>query len=340
MSKNLFLISAVISALLLFVASCKNDNNETPEPSYTLTQGELNESTKDVEISVTGRKYGSDVSIPHGGANLTTEETYRDIYSNAGSKKSTAANAMGTVYTKRTYVKNADGSKGDLLVTFAMAKREAGYFTDGGDWEYVMMPNDGFNDYNANPNGTLPSISAIEMRGQLVSCAGCHSKAGSDYLFSEGEVPAFKATQTDLNAATKVEDLGVTGTKYGEGVSIPHGGSSGNPDSTFRDIYSNIGQQEDIRVGAVMAKRTYAKNADGSKGPLLVTFSMIKHEEGYFPEGGDFEYVLMPNDGSNDYGANPNGLLPDESVIERRGKLESCAGCHSKVSGFSFVRGT
>lgn len=338
MINKLFYSITFILGLSLLISSCKNDNTQTPEPSYTLTQTDLNNSTQNVEMDVTGRKYGSDVSIPHGGSNLTTEETYRDIYKNA-SKKSTNADAPGTVYTKRTYMKNADGSKGALLVTFAMAKRETGYYTDGGDWEYVMMPNDGTNDYVTNPNGTLPSTSATDMRGQLASCAGCHSKASTDFIFSNGDAPAFTATQSDLNAATNEEDIGVTGTKYGADVSIPHGGTSGNPDSTFRDIYSNIGAQEDIRVGAVLAKRTYAKNADGSQGPLLITFAMIKHEEGYFPSGGDFEYVMMPNDGSNDYSSNPNGMLPDASALDMRGKLESCAGCHSKVSGYSFVRG-
>ncbi len=317
--------------------SCKNDNDD-PDPTYTLTQEDLNKSSKEVELNATGRKFG-DASIPHGGTGLTTEDTYRDMYSTIGFKSSDAS-AVGTIFTKRTYMKNADGSKGDLIVTFAMAKRESGYFPDGGDWEFVMMPNDGSNDYETNPNGMLPDASQTEMRGQLGMCAGCHSQASNDHLFSQSEVPAFEATQGDLNAATYEEDLMITGKEYGD-LSIPHGGNSGDPDSTYRDVYSNTREKEDLRVGSVITKRTYVKNADGSKGPLLVTFAMIKREAGYWDDGGDWEYVQMPNDGSNDYEANPNGMLPDEGA-PNRGQLTDCAGCHSQApgGGYSFVRGT
>ncbi len=198
MNKNLLSIILIMCGAMFFMSSCSN-NDEDPDPSYTLTQADLNKSTDEVEMNVTGKKYGEDVSIPHGGSGLTFDDTYRDIYSKT--TKSTAAEGMGTIYTKRTYVKNADGSKGDLLVTFAMAKRESGYFTEGGDWEYVMMPNDGSNDYSQNPNGMLPPTSATDMRGQLGTCAGCHAKAPNDFLFSAGEVPSFKASQADLDAA-------------------------------------------------------------------------------------------------------------------------------------------
>lgn len=318
------------------MSSC--NNNEEPDPTYTLTQSDMNAATDVEETDVTGRKYGDDVSIPHGGTNLTSEDTYRDIYSNDNGGKSTTASSRGTIFTKRTYVKNADGSKGDLLVTFAMAKREAGYFADGGDWEYVMMPNDGSNDYTANPNGMLPDASATEMRGKLGMCAGCHSQAGTDYIFIRGEAPAFKANQADLNASINVEDMDITGTEYGVDVSIPHGGVDLTTDDTYRDVYSNIGLKEDIRVGAVLTKRTYLKNGDDSKGDLLVTFAMIKREEGYWSAGGDWEYIKMGYDGTNDYNTNPNGILPDESMTEIRGQLVNCAGCHSAVPGYSFVR--
>jgi len=236
-------------------------------------------------------------------------------------------------------MKNADGSRGPLLATFAMAKRESGYYPAGGDWEYVMMPNDGTNDYNANPNGALPPVSATNMRGQLAACAACHAySSSSNYIFSRGNIPEFIANQDDLNAATNPEDLNITGTKYGESVSVSHNGLPQSPDSTYRDIYSNILPQEDIQVGAIFAKSVYQRFADGSRGPLLMTFAMIKREEGFYPDGGDFEYVMMPNDGSNDYDINPNGMLPPESATDMRGKLANCAACHSYASKFVFSR--
>ena len=335
MNKILSITLLICAGLLLFVSACKN-NTDDPDPAYTLTQSELNKSAQTEELDVTGIKYGANVSIPHGGENLTSDETYRDIYSSIGSNGTIT---KGTIFTKKTYKKNADGSKGPLLVTFAMAKRESGYYANGGDWEYVMMPNDGSNDYGTNPNGTLPPESATEMRGQLAMCASCHAAvSSSDYIFARGSVPPFKATQVQLNAATNPEDLNVTGTKYGEDVSVPHNGMPLSPDSSFRDIYSNIGSQENIDVGTIFTKGTFMRHADGSKGSLQVTFAMIKREEGYYPAGGDFEYVMMPNDGSNDYSTNPNGMLPPESATEMRGQLAMCASCHEKTPSFVFAR--
>jgi len=323
------------TVLLLFISACKN-NTEEPNPSFSLTQADLNKSTKIQDENVTGTKYGVDVSFAHDGTTSGPDETYRDIFSSIASGGSIAT---GTVFTKRTYMKNADGSRGPLLVTFAMAKRESGYYPNGGDWEYVIMPNDGSNDYNTNPNGALPPTTATSVRGQLDACASCHTYASSsNYIFSRGSVPAFIATQDDLNGATHVEDMDVTGTKYGESVSVSHNGLPQSPDSTYRDIYSSILPQEEIGVGTIFAKSVYQRFADGTKGPLLVTFAMIKRETGYFPDGGDFEFVMMPNDGSNDYEANPNGMLPPVSNTDMRGKLADCASCHAYASKYVFSR--
>ncbi len=334
MKRNLSLLFMLSLGVMVYFSSC-NNNTDDPDPSYSLTQSDLNKSTSEVELNVTGRKYGDDASIPHNGQPVSPNTTYRDIYTSTS--KSTNANGLGTIYTKRTYIKNADGSKGNLLVTFAMAKREAGYYAAGGDWEYVMMPNDGSNDYGANPNGMLPDVTS-EMRGQLGNCASCHATAGEDFIFADGTVPAFKATQADLNAAVNAEDLMVTGAEYGADVSIPHNGMPISVDSTYRDIYSGIGEKENVDVGTIFTKGTFMKHADGSKGALQVTFAMIKREEGYYPVGGDFEYVMMPFNADNDYGTNPNGMLPDEGS-EMRGQLANCASCHAKVDEYLFVRG-
>ncbi len=150
--------------------------------------------------------------------------------------------------------------------------------------------------------------------------------------------PTYTLTQADLNKATEVEDLDVTGTEYGADVSIPHNGMPISPDSTYRNIYSNNSNSNIIEIGTIFTKKTWMKNPDGSKGMLQVTFAMAKREADYNPAGGDFEYVMMPNNGSNDYDTNPNGILPDESNTDMRGKLGTCAGCHAKISSYIFVR--
>ena len=168
------------------------------------------------------------------------------------------------------------------------------------------------------------------MGGLLLLAPSCKTEDDTD--------PTYTLSQADLNKATNAEDLDVTGTEYGADVSIPHNGMPISPDSTYRDIYSNIAKSDDIKMGTIFTKKTWMKNPDASKGMLQVTFAMAKREAGYNPAGGDFEYVMMPNDGSNDYDTNPNGMLPDVSNTDMRGKLGTCAGCHAKVSSYIFVR--
>ena len=148
----------------------------------------------------------------------------------------------------------------------------------------------------------------------------------------------YEATQADLDASTTPVDIGVSGTPYGEDVTVAHNGQPISPDSTIRDIYTSLDDiSNDIEVGSVVTKRTYLKNPDGTKGNLAVTFAMIKRETDYYPEGGDWEYVVMPNDGSTDYGAHPNGILPPDSATGQRGQLANCASCHTSAGGGNFL---
>lgn len=174
-------LKLVLASFLVigFLASCNDDDNDEPndpEPTtFTLTQAELNSSTTNWLMNLTGG------AIDHAGGTVDPDSSLRDVYGNTANANDIVNGKQ--VVTKRVYRVNSDGSKGNLMVTFAMFKREAGYYAEGGDWEYVMMPYDENNDYDANPNGMLPSEG--EMRGKLASCAGCHSAAqGDDYLYS------------------------------------------------------------------------------------------------------------------------------------------------------------
>ncbi len=167
--------------------------------------------------------------------------------------------------------------------------------------------------------------------GLLVVVSSCKNDSDDPEVVIE-------LTQATLNQSVQVEDLNVSGTPYGQDVSIPHNGSTISPDSTLRDIYANVAASAAITPGTIFTKRTHIMNTDGSKGELQVTFAMIKRESGYNPDGGDFEYVMMPFSTSNNYTDNPNGMLPDVSQTEMRGKLQMCASCHSKAAGYVFVR--
>src|SRR5262249_6537769 len=74
-----------------------------------------------------------------------------------------SAAPVGAVILERL----ADQRSGSPGPTFAMEKRERGYFPEGGDWKYVV----------ASPAGVL------EDAGQLQLCARCHAEAGPDFLF-------------------------------------------------------------------------------------------------------------------------------------------------------------
>jgi hypothetical protein len=71
--------------------------------------------------------------------------------------------AAGAVLAK----KHAEKDSGAPGPVFAMVKREAGYFREGGDWEYVVTDPEGW----------------IEDRGPLLPCARCHAEATADWVF-------------------------------------------------------------------------------------------------------------------------------------------------------------
>jgi hypothetical protein len=73
----------------------------------------------------------------------------------------------GAVVAKEKY---ADWSASGPLSGYAvMTKREAGYYPEGGDWEYEYV-------------SLVPERK--ETRGRLANCAACHASAKDrDYLF-------------------------------------------------------------------------------------------------------------------------------------------------------------
>ena len=71
--------------------------------------------------------------------------------------------APGTVLVK----KHSERSSGAPGPVFVMIKRDAGFFPEGGDWEYLATDQDGW----------------IEDRGALVACARCHAEANGDWVF-------------------------------------------------------------------------------------------------------------------------------------------------------------
>ena len=72
-------------------------------------------------------------------------------------------------------------------------------------------------------------------------------------------------------------------------------------------------------AGSMIVKEKLASQS--SRSPALLT-AMVKREEGYNPEGGDWEYLVLDGTAA--------------SVIER-GRLESCRGCHAAYASTDYV---
>ena len=75
-------------------------------------------------------------------------------------------------------------------------------------------------------------------------------------------------------------------------------------------------------VGSMIVKEKLGK--PDSTTPEVLTV-MIKREAGYYPENGDWEYLVL------------NGTA---STIVERGKLERCSGCHRYYKHSDFVTRT
>lgn len=175
---SLLITTAILMGMSIQLSSCSKDDDDDEVQDFTVTQADLDATISVFETDVTGAQYGTSSIAHNGNPDMTADDTFRDIYTNLASN--TDGIEIGTIIAKHTFAKNDDGTKGDLLATFAMVKRKANYFADGGDWEYMMIPNDGTSDYESNPNGLIASAAA---RGELTSCGGCHAAGGDDFLF-------------------------------------------------------------------------------------------------------------------------------------------------------------
>jgi len=75
-------------------------------------------------------------------------------------------------------------------------------------------------------------------------------------------------------------------------------------------LYTNLAPSSRFGVGSVLVKK-HASTSSSTRGP---TFAMAKRDPGFFPEGGDWEYIVLDAEGR----------------LEGRGKLAACARCHAE----------
>lgn len=176
MKKTGLIFLMLILGFAFLITSCNKDDDDDDVVMVDITQAQLDAATTPIKDFTGG-------NFAHGGPDGTTgDQTIRKVYGSTSNLSGTIA--IGTIITKGTYAKKEDGTKGNLYVTFAMVKRESGYNSEAGDWEFIKMPADAAVDYTAHPNGMLPEKTNASLRGKLAGCIGCHaSAAGGDYLF-------------------------------------------------------------------------------------------------------------------------------------------------------------
>jgi hypothetical protein len=174
---------------------------------------------------------------------------------------------------------------------------------------------------------TLTSYAAVAALTFLSGCA-------SDPIATTTD-PAFKITQAQLDAAKMVpsgQNLGITGDPFNA-----FGADTSTTLHKIRDLFCNTENSAPVQIGSVWVRRAYKYNA-GVKGVLINDVVMVKRETGYYPDGGDYEYMNIPYDSTVDYIAHPNGILPAVSDTTHRGtgaKLQTCVTCHALASAGS-----
>ena len=136
------------------------------------------------------------------------------------------------------------------------------------------------------------------------------------------------AATTDVSAIegydswTRVNLETITGDETGTLGSNVHEGAAG-----FREIYVNPigepvslgGEPTPFAVGSILVKESFA-DGGGQKGELANLTVMIKREEGYDSENGDWEYI---------------NLSPDMRV-RAQGAIRACYACHAAAAGTDY----
>lgn len=165
------------------------------------------------------------------------------------------------------------------------------------------------------------------------SVRGCMDNTATNYNESadcDDNSCKYELTQERLDGSNSLV-VSLTGPQHG--MDFPHNGTMNPASTTIRDIFTSNGTVPDeISPGYLVTKHTYAADSLGNKGDLLVTFAMLKHDEGFWEDSNNWEYFSFPNnDPSVDFSVNPNGLLANAGVSGTG--HNNCWGCHNGAQG-------
>jgi uncharacterized protein (TIGR03067 family) len=104
------------------------------------------------------------------------------------------------------------------------------------------------------------------------------------------------------------------------GLTNPHAGGHSIVVRMSPDSVAPFRANEFMPLGAIVVKEKHV--AGPASIPLSDYAMMIKRHPGYYPEGGDWEYVYVT-------------LSPERKVL--RGRLAECAKCHSAAKDRDFL---
>ena len=161
---------AVLLLSMVFVQSCKDDEEPEPQTNNEFVADDASFAGWDT-WDLIDTKNGVDPSLA--GAHAGNDSTaVRKIYVKDSQKP------VGGMYPIGTLVVKHMKSDSMEMIT-AMAKRGNGFDAANNDWEYFVIMADG---KIVVDNGTTMRGSTDLMNGM---CVGCHSKATTDYIFTE-----------------------------------------------------------------------------------------------------------------------------------------------------------
>ena len=162
MIKRFLLLGAVILALVTCM-SMGTDPNATQVDAFS----DYSSWNKVNAEPVTGDTTGFLEKV-HGGPT-----GFREVFINAVGKPTSDGKVdlpypTGTILVKETY-KSDNGAKGKLKDLTIMVKRDPGYDSDNGDWEYLMVT----------------ASLRIRSQGRINMCIDCHAAGVMDaYVFT------------------------------------------------------------------------------------------------------------------------------------------------------------
>jgi len=101
---------------------------------------------------------------------------------------------------------------------------------------------------------------------------------------------------------------------------------------SLRNVLANVASKDgDLPVGTVFLRlyNIIPDSVHTTPRTFTSVMVMVKQPRGFFPDGGDWEYIKIPVSNSTP-SQHPYGLLSDSSVT--RGKLATCGGCHLETT--------